>query len=66
MLGSKEEPYPGRVLISFWCDYYNKNLYYLRFRILPDFSVLLILAITKFGNIVIQLKCYLLTMLTGP
>ena len=27
MLGSKEEPYPGRVLISFWCDYDNKNLY---------------------------------------
>ena len=25
MLGSKEEPYPGRVLISFWCDYDNKN-----------------------------------------
>ena len=27
MLGSKEEPYPGRVLISFQCDYDNKNLY---------------------------------------
>ena len=26
MLGSKEEPYPGRVLISFWSDYDNKNL----------------------------------------
>ena len=38
MLGSKEEPYPGRVLISFWCDYDNKNL---------NFSVLLILAIIK-------------------
>ena len=25
MLGSKEEPYPGRVLISFWCDYDNNN-----------------------------------------
>ena len=47
MLGSKEEPYPGRVLISFWCDYDNKNLYFLRFRILADISVLLILAIIK-------------------
>ena len=36
MLGSKEEPYPGRVLISFWCDYDIKNLYFLRFRILAD------------------------------
>ena len=25
MLGPKEEPYPGRVLISFRCDYDNKN-----------------------------------------
>ena len=35
MLGSKEEPYPGRVLISFWCDYDNKNLYFFKFY---DFS----------------------------
>ena len=42
MFGSKEEPYP--VLISFWCDYDNKNLYFilLRFRILADISVLFI------------------------
>ena len=39
----------------------------LHFRILADISVLLILAIlSKFGNIVVQLKCYLLGMLTGP
>ena len=43
MLGSKEEPCPGSVLISFWCD--NKNLYFLPFKILADISVLLILAI---------------------
>ena len=36
MFDSKEEPYPGRVLISF-----------LRFRISDDVSVLLILAIVK-------------------
>ena len=48
MLGSMEEPYPGRVLISFWCDYDNKNLYLrLRFSILAAISVLLILAIIK-------------------
>ena len=45
--GSKEEPYPDHVLISFWCDYDNKNLYFLRFRILADISVLLILAVIK-------------------
>ena len=47
MLGSKEEPYTGRVLISFWCDYDNENCNFLRFRILADISVLLILAIIK-------------------
>ena len=26
MLGSKKEPYPGRVLINFWCDYDNKTV----------------------------------------
>ena len=26
MHGSKEEPYPARVLISFWFDYDNKYL----------------------------------------
>ena len=25
MFGLKERPYPGRVLISFWCDSDNKN-----------------------------------------
>ena len=44
MFGSKELPYPGCVLISFLCDY-DKNLYFLLFRILADISVLLILAI---------------------
>ena len=37
MLGSKEEPYPGRVLISFWCES----------DILADIPVLLISAIIK-------------------
>ena len=45
MLGSKEEPYPGRVLTSFWCDYDNKTYIFLRLRILAHISVLLILAI---------------------
>ena len=35
MFGSQEEPYPGHVLISFWCDYDNKNLYFFTFK---DFS----------------------------
>ena len=38
---------PGRVLIGFWCDYDNENLYF--FRILADISVLLILAIIKYS-----------------
>ena len=36
MLGSKEEPDPGRVLISFLCYYDNKNYIFLRFRISAD------------------------------
>ena len=47
MIGSKEEPCPGRVLISFWCDYDDENLYFFTFRILDDISVLLISAIIK-------------------
>ena len=66
MLGSKEEPYPGRVLISFWCDYDNKNLSFLRFRIYLIFKFRSFGLLSKFGNIVIQLKCYILDMLTGP
>ena len=31
LFGSKEEPYPGRVLISLWCAYNNKNLYFFTF-----------------------------------
>ena len=31
MLGSEEEPYPGRMLVSFWCDYDNKNLHFFYF-----------------------------------
>ena len=46
MFGSKEYPYPGCVLISFLCDYDNKN-FFLLFGILADISVLLILAIIK-------------------
>ena len=41
-----------------------KTYIFLRFRILADISVLLILAPS--GNIVIQLKFYLLCMLSGP
>ena len=47
MFGSKEEPCPRRVLINFWCYYDNKKIIFLLFRILADFSVLLILAIIK-------------------
>ena len=61
MIGSKEKPYPGRVLISFLCDYDNKNLY---IQLKLQFCSFWLLS--KFGNIVIQLKCYLLCMLTGP
>ena len=43
MFVSKEKPYPGCVLISFLCDYDNKN--FLVF--LADISVWLILAIIK-------------------
>ena len=42
-----------------------KTLIFLRFCILADISLLLILAISKFGNMVIQLKFYLLCMLSG-
>ena len=38
----------------------------LRLRTLADILVFLILALAKLGNIVIQLKCYLLGMFTGP
>ena len=58
---------PGRVLISFWCDYNNKNLYFfyvLGFQMIFQFCSFWLLS--KFGNIVIQLKCYLLGMLNGP
>ena len=47
MFGLKERPYPGRELKSFWYDSDNKNLIFLRFCILADISVLLILAIIK-------------------
>ena len=47
MFGLKERPYSGRELNSFWCDSDNKNLIFLRFSILVDISVLLILAIIK-------------------
>ena len=45
MFGLKERPYPGRELKSFWCD--SDNNFFLRFSILADISVLLILAIIK-------------------
>ena len=46
--GLKERPYPGCVLISFWCDYDNKKLFiFSRFRILSDISNLITLAIIK-------------------
>ena len=47
MFGLKEKPYSGRELKSFWLDFGNKNLIFLRFCILVDISVLLILAIIK-------------------
>ena len=31
MLVSKEEPYPGRVLVSYWSDYDNKLRRYFSF-----------------------------------
>ena len=31
MFGLKERPYPGRVLISFWCDSDNKNFDFFTF-----------------------------------
>ena len=47
MFGLMGRPYPGRVLKGFWCDSDNKNFNFLRFSILADISVLLILAIIK-------------------
>ena len=54
MFGSKELPYPGCVLMSFLCDYDNKNFFLLFlnfFLIFQDFQLifqfLLILAIIK-------------------
>ena len=47
MFGLGKIPYPGRVLISFWCDSDNNNSHFLRFWILADISVLFILAIIK-------------------
>ena len=47
MFGLKERSYPGRELKSFWCDSNNRTLIILRFNILADISVLLILAIIK-------------------
>ena len=46
MFGLRGRIYPGIVLKSFWCDYDNIN-FFLRFIILADISVLLILAIIK-------------------
>ena len=62
MFGSKEEPYPGCVLISFWCDYDNKN--FLGFQLIFQFCSFSLLS--KFGIVVIQLKFDLLGMLTDP
>ena len=48
MFALKERPYSGRELKSSWCDSDNKKtLIFLRFSILADISVLLILAIIK-------------------
>ena len=32
MFGLTERPYPTHVLISFWCDSYNKNLEFFTFQ----------------------------------
>ena len=47
MFGLRERPYQGHVLKWFWCDSDNRNFDFLRFSILTDISVLLILAIIK-------------------
>ena len=47
MFGLRGRLHPGHVLKSFWCDSDNKNFDFLRFSILADISVLLILAIIK-------------------
>ena len=48
LFGLKERPYPGRELKSFWpVILILKTLIFLRFSILADISVLLILAIIK-------------------
>ena len=69
MFGSKELPYPGCVLISFLCDYDNKNLYFFYFLgFLLIFQFCLFWLLSKFGNMVIWLysSFYLLCMLIGP
>ena len=67
MLGSKEEPYPGRVPIMSWCDYDNKNwyiCYVLGFEVIFQFCLFWLLL--PFGKIFLQLNFFLLGMLTGP
>ena len=32
MFGLKERPYPGHLLIFFWCDFDNKNFDFLMFQ----------------------------------
>ena len=55
------------MLISFLCDYDNKNLYFFNFSgfyLLFQFCSFWLLS--KFGNMVIQLKFDVLCMLSGP
>ena len=53
--------------MSFLCDYDNKNLYFFTFQDFSwYFSFCSFLLLSKFGNIVIQLKFDLLCMLSGP
>ena len=60
MFGSNERPYPGRVLISLWCDFDNKNYDFFAFK---NFSGYFRFAyFGYYQNFVI----YLLGILTGP
>ena len=69
MLGSKKEPCPGCVLISFLCGktvMIIKTYIFLLFRIKLIFQFCSFWLLSKFGNMVIQLNFFLLGMLSGP
>ena len=57
MFGSKERPYSGRVLISFWRDYDNKNFnFFLECKRIGLHHFCSFWLFSKFDNLANQLK----------